>query len=91
VAFDLRDISVAPAGSRCMNENTMLAIGSLKRRDRLKDLLRQLTAAGFSEAAVSLMVPDHELGTDPADEPPREGSDKLRDLTLAARGVSGRR
>jgi len=84
VAFDLRDISVAPAGSRCMDENTMLAIGSLKRRDRLKDLLRQLTAAGFSEAAVSLMVPDHELGTDPADEPPREGSDKLRDLTLGA-------
>src|ERR1700730_12554737 len=67
-----------------MNENTMLAIGSLKRRDRLKDLLRQLTAAGFSKAAVSLMVADHELGTDPADEPPREGSDKLRDLTLGA-------
>ena len=39
MAFDLREVSVAPAGiGRCMNENTMLAIGSLKRRDRLKDL-----------------------------------------------------
>ena len=67
-----------------INDDSLLAIGSLKKRGRLGDLLAQLRAAGFSEAAISVAVADHELGTDPADEPPREGSDKLRDLSVGA-------
>ena len=67
-----------------INDNSLLAIGSLKTRDRLKDLLAQLRAAGFSETAISVAAADHEPGTDPADEPPRKGSDKLRDLSIGA-------
>lgn len=67
-----------------INDNSMLAIGSLKTRDRLKDVLEQLYAAGFSEAAISVAATDHEPGADPADEPPRKGSDKLRDLSIGA-------
>ena len=67
-----------------INDNSMLAIGSLKTRDRLKDVLEQLHAAGFSETAISIAAADHEPGADPADEPPRKGSDKLRDLSIGA-------
>ena len=67
-----------------INDNSLLAIGSLKTRDRLKDLLAQLRAAGFSETAISVAAADHEPGTDPADEPPRKGSEKLRDLSIGA-------
>jgi hypothetical protein len=67
-----------------INDNSLLAIGSLKTRDRLKDLLAQLRAAGFSETAISVAAADHEPGTDPADEPPRKGSDRLRDLSIGA-------
>lgn len=67
-----------------INDNSLLAIGSLKTRDRLKDVLADLRAAGFSEAAISVAAIDHEPGADPADEPPRKGSDKLRDLSIGA-------
>lgn len=66
------------------NDNSLLAIGSLKTRDRLKELLAQLRAAGFSETAISVAAADHQPGSDPADEPPRNGSDKLRDLSIGA-------
>ena len=67
-----------------ISDNSLLAIGSLKTRDRLKDALAQLHAAGFSEAAISVAATDHESGADPADEPSRKGSDKLRDLSIGA-------
>lgn len=67
-----------------MIEYPMIAIGCLKTRDHLCDLLGKLHSAGFSNNAVSIVVADHTPGTDPADEPPRDGSDKLRDLTLGA-------
>jgi len=40
--------------------------------------------AGLSEAAISVAAADHEPGTDPANEPPRKGSDKVRDLSIGA-------
>jgi hypothetical protein len=66
------------------NDNSLLAIGSLRTHDRLKDALKRLRAAGFSEAVISVAATDHEPGSDPADEPPRKGSDKLRDLSIGA-------
>jgi hypothetical protein len=66
------------------NNNSLLAIGSLRTHDRLKDLLARFRAVGFSETAISVVAADHEPGTDPADEPPRRGSDKLRDLSIGA-------
>jgi len=66
------------------NYHSMLAIGSLRTHDRLKDALSRLRAAGFSEAAISAAAANHEPGSDPADEPPRRGSDKLRDLSIGA-------
>jgi hypothetical protein len=62
----------------------MLAIGSLEIQDELEQLLRRLHAAGFSTDAISLALADHKVGSDPADEPPREGADKLRDLAVGA-------
>jgi hypothetical protein len=67
-----------------INDNSLLAVGSLKTRGRLKELLEQLRGAGFSEAAISVAAADHEPGTDPADEPPRMGPDKLRDMSIGA-------
>ena len=67
-----------------INDNSLLAVGSLKTRGRLKELLEQLRGAGFSEAAISVAAADHEPGTDPADEPPRTGPDKLRDMSIGA-------
>ena len=60
----------------------MLAIGSLETQDKLEQLLRRLHAAGFSTDAISVALADHKVGGDPADEPPREGADKLRDLAV---------
>jgi hypothetical protein len=51
-------------------EYKMLAIGSLESQDRLEELLRQLKAAGFSTDAISVAAADHQIGSDPADEPP---------------------
>src|ERR1700722_4877997 len=69
---------------RMTNDNSLLAIGSLRTHDRLKDALKRLRAAGFSEAVISVAATDHEPGSAPADEPPRKGSDKLRDLSIGA-------
>src|SRR6267142_4781159 len=60
----------------------MLAIGSLETQDKLEQLLRRLHAAGFSTDAISVALADHKVGSDPADEPPREGADKLRYLAV---------
>jgi hypothetical protein len=65
-------------------EYKMLAIGSLESQDRLEELLRQLKAAGFSTDAISVAAADHQIGSDPADEPPREGGDRLRDMVVGA-------
>ena len=78
------DHDKALEGNVMINDNSLLAIGSLKTRDHLKDVLKQLHAAGFSEAAISVAATDHDPGADPADEPPRKGSDKLRDLSIGA-------
>jgi hypothetical protein len=66
------------------DEYKMLAIGSLESQDRLEELLRQLKAAGFSTDAISAAAADHKIGSDPADEPPREGADKLLDMAVGA-------
>jgi len=65
-------------------EYKMLAIGSLESQDRLEELLRQLKAAGISTDAISVAAADHQIGSDPADEPPREGGDRLRDMAVGA-------
>jgi hypothetical protein len=82
LAFHLRRI----LKQECVmtNDNSLLAIGSLKTPDRLNDLLARLRAAGFSEATISVGAVDHEPGSDPADEPPRTGSEKVRDLSIGA-------
>jgi hypothetical protein len=66
------------------NHNHLLAIGLLRTQDRLNDVLVRFNAAGFSDAAISVAAADHEPGADPADEPPRTSSDKLRDLSIGA-------
>src|SRR5258708_18627620 len=63
-------------------EYQMLAIGSLETQDKLEQLLRRLHAAGCSTDAIPVALADHKVGSDPADEPPREGADKLRDLAV---------
>ena len=66
------------------HEYQMLAIGSLETQDKLEQLLRRLSAAGFSTDAISVALADHKVGSAPADDPPREGADKLRDLAVGA-------
>jgi len=84
----------------CMRQkNSALAIGAIKTRDQAERLLDRLKQAGFSDRDLSVILPDdkliadpkialdHKPGTDPADEKPRDGSEKLRGLTVGA--VSG--
>jgi hypothetical protein len=76
-----------------------LAVGAVKTNDQAEHLIAVLRQAGFSDKDISVIAPgselnddpkiaiDHEPGKDPADEKPRDGSDKLKGLTIGA--VSG--
>jgi hypothetical protein len=79
--------------------NATLAIGSVKTQNQCERLVGILKRAGFSDFDISVILPDNNLaqgpkialdhapGDDPADEKPRDGSDKLKGLTVGA--VSG--
>jgi hypothetical protein len=79
--------------------NATLAVGSVKTHDQARRLVAILKRAGFSDNNISVIAPgdesthdpnialDHKPGDDPADEKPREGSDKLKGVTIGA--VSG--
>jgi hypothetical protein len=79
--------------------NATLAIGSVRTPTECKSLVEILKTKGFSNNDISVIVPgdspiqdpklalDHKPGDDPADEKPRDGSDKLKGLTVGA--VSG--
>ena len=79
--------------------NATLAVGSVKTHDQAGHLVAILKRAGFSDNDISVIAPgdeakhdpnialDHKPGDDPADEKPREGSDKLKGVTIGA--VSG--
>jgi hypothetical protein len=79
--------------------NASLAVGSLKTPDQAERLVTILKRAGFSDCDISIIAPgdqskhdpkialDHAPGDDPADEKPRDGSDKLKGATIGA--VSG--
>jgi hypothetical protein len=76
-----------------------LAVGSVKTQDQAGRLVAILKRAGFSDHDISVIAPgdeskhdpkmalDHVPGDDPADEKPRDGSDKLKGVTIGA--VSG--
>lgn len=76
-----------------------LGVGAVKTNDQAEHLITVLRQAGFSDNDISVIAPgselkddsklaiDHEPGNDPADEKPRDGSDKLKGLTIGA--VSG--
>jgi len=67
-------------------ENPRLVIGSFESQAPVEELLRKLRLAGFSDEAVSVALAnnDSESDKDPADEPQREGSEKMRDLAKGA-------
>jgi hypothetical protein len=79
--------------------NATIAVGAVKTREEADHLITILRRAGFSDKDISVIAPgselkndpkialDHAPGEDPADEKPREGSDKLKGLTIGA--VSG--
>jgi hypothetical protein len=68
-----------------MNETpSTLVIGAIKPRERVDNILRQLQAAGIPEKDISLIAPDDREGRDPADEKPRENTDRVYDLTVGA-------
>ena len=79
--------------------NARLAVGSMKTYDQAGRLVATLKRAGFSDHDISVIAPgdeakhdpkialDHKPGHDLADEKHREGSDKLKGVTIGA--VSG--
>jgi hypothetical protein len=81
------------------DRNATLAIGSVRTQDQAERLIEILKRAGFSDQDLSVILPDekltrdpkialdHKPGEDPADEKPRDGSDKLKTVTVGA--VSG--
>jgi hypothetical protein len=85
--------------TQCGEGNATLAVGSVKTHDQAGRLVGILERAGFSDYDISVIAPgdvsthgpkialDHEPGDDPADEKPRDGSDKLIGVTIGA--VSG--
>jgi hypothetical protein len=50
----------------------------------IRDVLERLNAAGIPNDETSLTVADRNPGEYPADEPPGDGKDKLRDLAVGA-------
>jgi hypothetical protein len=82
------------------DRDASLAVGSVKTQDQAGRLVAILKRAGFSDRDISVIAPDddrskhdpkialdHAPGEDPADEKPRDGSDKLKGATIGA--VSG--
>ena len=76
-----------------------LVIGSVKTREHAERIIRSLKKNGLSDNEISVIFPnnrlrddpkialDHKPGTDPADEKPRDNSERLKGLTAGA--VSG--
>jgi hypothetical protein len=76
-----------------------LVIGSVKTREHAELIIKSLKKAGLSDNEISVIFPnnrlrddpkialDHKPGTDPADEKPRDNSERLKGLTAGA--VSG--
>jgi hypothetical protein len=76
-----------------------LVIGSVKTREHAELIIKSLKEAGLSDNEISVIFPnnrlrddpkialDHKPGTDPADEKPRDNSERLKGLTAGA--VSG--
>ena len=75
------------------------AIGAVKTPAQAERLIERLKQEGFSDDELSVILPndelsqdpkialDHRPGDDPADEKPRDGSEKLKGVTVGA--VSG--
>ena len=85
-----------------MSDNKLketLVIGSVKTREHAERIIRSLKKNGLSDNEISVIFPnnrlrddpkialDHKPGTDPADEKPRDNSERLKGLTAGA--VSG--
>jgi hypothetical protein len=76
-----------------------LVIGSVKTREHAERIIKSLKRAGLSDNEISVISPnsrlrddpkialDHKPGADPADEKPRDSSERLKGLTAGA--VSG--
>jgi hypothetical protein len=75
-----------------------LVVGSVKTREQAERVVAILKRTGFSDNDISVIAPgdethdpkislDHKPGDDPADEKPRDGSDKIKSVTIGA--VSG--
>jgi hypothetical protein len=76
-----------------------LVIGAVRTQAQAEGLIERLKQAGFSDHELSLISPhdqvsqdpkialDHKPGDDPADEKPRDSSEKLKGITVGA--VSG--
>jgi hypothetical protein len=77
-------------------ERNSLVIGSARTPAHVHSLIEALKKAGFSPQDLAVIAPgddlkqdtrialDHKPGNDPADEKPREGSDKLRGMVVGA-------
>jgi hypothetical protein len=77
-------------------KHSTLAIGAVRTRAQAERIFEQLKQADFADQDLSVIspddklaqdpkiAPDHQLGTDPADEKPRDGSEKLKGLTVGA-------
>jgi hypothetical protein len=76
-----------------------VVIGSVKTRGHAERIIESLKTTGFSDDEISVIFPnnklsddpkiavDHKPGSDPADEKPRDNSERLKGLTAGA--VSG--
>ena len=76
-----------------------LVIGSVKTREHAERIIKSLKRTRLSDNDISMIFPsnrlredpkialDHKPGSDPADEKPRDSSERLKDLTAGA--VSG--
>jgi hypothetical protein len=64
--------------------SSTFVIGAIKPRERVDNIVKQLQAAGIPDKDISLIAPDDREGRDPADEKPRENSDRVHDLTVGA-------
>lgn len=68
-----------------MNQpRSIFVIGAIKPRERVNRIIEQARAAGISTNNISVIAPDDRQGRDPADEKPRENSDKLHDTAIGA-------
>jgi hypothetical protein len=59
-------------------------IAAVKPRERVDRIIAQAQASGIPAGNISVIAPDDRQGRDPADEKPREGSEKLHDAAAGA-------